>query len=91
MQKDNLSIVIILFANLGFSLEHSKYETTAVTKNNQTTIKNVYHIQLLDFTITTEDIQFYENKSMFAVLNGRLVDIVSIINNIIFWSVVFYL
>ena len=71
MRKDNLIIVTILLGNLGVSFEHSKNETTALTKNNKTTTKNVYHIQLLDFTITTEDIQLYENKSMFAVLNGR--------------------
>ena len=69
MQNNKIIIVFILLGNLGLCLEESTNEKNGVVK--KTITKNLYHFDVLGYTITTADIHFYENKSLFAVLSNR--------------------
>ena len=73
MLKNKIIIIFILLGSLGFCLEQRTNEKIGGVKNKKLVTKNFYHIKLFDDdqTIITEDKQFYEKKSLFAVLSNR--------------------
>ena len=69
--QQKFTIVFILLGNLGFCLEQTTSEKNDAVNNKKVITKFLFHFNVFDNTIKTEDIQFYEKKSLFAVLSYK--------------------
>ena len=71
MQKIKSFVVFVLLGNFSDCLQHGTHKTFPAIKSNKIVTKKIYYLNYLLYTITVEDMNFFKNSSLFALLNDK--------------------
>ena len=71
MKQKLLLLLLFLPGNITVCKGANKSRTITEHEHNKTMKKYIYHVEVIFYTVTTEDKYFFEKNSMIAALDAK--------------------